>query len=123
MWRSPVDSRDRARFADWIRELKGKSGAYAIRDAKTREVLYVGSSHTGRLYPTLTRHLQFWKGVGAGPTYNRETVEIRTETTPKEEALDLEEDWIADYLPRHNRQLPEWLTSALSSQDDGNTPF
>ncbi len=44
-------------YPDWIRALKDEAGVYVIRDAESREILYVGSS-SGRLYDTLTRHLQ-----------------------------------------------------------------
>jgi hypothetical protein len=44
-------------YPQWVRDLKHKSGVYLIRDADTRELLYVGSS-SGRLYDTLTRHFQ-----------------------------------------------------------------
>jgi Uri superfamily endonuclease len=38
-----------------VRDLKGKSGVYVIRE--NGETVYVGSS-VGRLYETLTRHFQ-----------------------------------------------------------------
>ena len=44
-------------YPQWVRDLKGKSGVYVIRDATSHEILYVGSS-SGRLYDTLTRHFQ-----------------------------------------------------------------
>ena len=44
-------------YPEWVRALKGKAGVYVIRDAETREIVYVGSS-AGRLYDTLTRHFQ-----------------------------------------------------------------
>jgi hypothetical protein len=47
----------RERYPDWVRELDGKSGVYVIRDERSHEILYVGSSST-RLYDTLTRHFQ-----------------------------------------------------------------
>lgn len=52
----PVGARGEP-YPQWVRDLKGKSGVYLIRDASTHELLYVGSS-TRRLYDTLTRHLQ-----------------------------------------------------------------
>lgn len=67
-WRSPIDDRG---LAEWVRALRGQglSGVYLIRDAPTREMLYIGESHTGRLFETLTRHLYVWTGRGAGPSY------------------------------------------------------
>ncbi len=45
-------------YPDWVRALRGHSGVYVIRDRASGETLYVGESHTGRLYQTLTRHFQ-----------------------------------------------------------------
>jgi hypothetical protein len=50
--------RTNERYPDWIRALRGKSGVYVIRDRQTGETLYVGESHKGKLYETLTRHVQ-----------------------------------------------------------------
>ena len=50
----PVGSSGDA-YPQWVRDLKGKSGAYVIRERG--ETVYVGSS-VGRLYDTLTRHFQ-----------------------------------------------------------------
>lgn len=36
------------------------SGVYAIADA-SRRTLYVGESHTGRLFDTITRHFRSWR--------------------------------------------------------------
>ena len=44
-------------YPEWVRSLKGKAGVYVIRDAKSGEIVYVGSS-SRRLYETLTRHFQ-----------------------------------------------------------------
>ena len=76
-WRAPV-SPDGANFAEWLSALRGQghNGVYLIRDARTREVVYVGESHTGRLYETLTRHLYAWNGKGSGPSYPPEAVEV-----------------------------------------------
>ena len=64
-WQSPVAVEGRG-LADWLRDLRGGlNGVYLIRDARTREMLYVGESHTGRLYETLTRHLYSWNGPNA----------------------------------------------------------
>jgi hypothetical protein len=48
-------------YPDWVRELDGKSGVYIIREIQddgTPVTVYVGESHAGRLYQTLTRHFQ-----------------------------------------------------------------
>ena len=55
----PVGSRGEA-YPEWVRDLKGKSGVYVIREVDksgNAETVYVGSS-VGRLYSTLTRHFQ-----------------------------------------------------------------
>lgn len=70
----------------WIGELKGKSGVYVIRDFAGR-ALYVGESHTGRLYQTLTRHFQRWTGKTAGPTYSRGGVMLAVRVTPASRAV------------------------------------
>lgn len=76
-WRSPVVP-DRAGFADWLRAMRGHglNGVYLIRDTRSRQVLYVGESHTGRLFETLTRHLYAWNGRGSGPSYHAGAVEV-----------------------------------------------
>jgi hypothetical protein len=48
-------------YPDWVRRLDGKSGVYVIRETKpdgSSVIVYVGESHTSRLYQTLTRHFQ-----------------------------------------------------------------
>lgn len=47
-------------YPDWVRDLDGKSGVYVIRERRgeSAEIVYVGESHTDRLYDTLTRHFQ-----------------------------------------------------------------
>jgi hypothetical protein len=111
-------------YPPWVRELKGQSGVYLIRDAKTRELLYVGMSSTGNLYETLTRHLQqwrrwtkrgFWPGQFArsehdpGLTYPRDRVEVAVRVMPENEALDEEIRLIRTLKPRDNLigQQPE----------------
>lgn len=86
-YRDPVDPSDYTRYAGWLRELTGRSGAYVIRDAKTHLVLYVGESHTGRLHSTLTRHFQHWEGYTAGTTYDRFGVEVAVTALDEPSAL------------------------------------
>jgi hypothetical protein len=76
-WRSPLAD-DGQGLADWLRALRGQglSGVYQIRDAGTKEVLYVGESHTGRLFETMTRHLYACNGRGSGPSYHPRAVEV-----------------------------------------------
>ncbi|MBX3156809.1 MAG: peptidoglycan DD-metalloendopeptidase family protein [Deltaproteobacteria bacterium] len=92
-------------YPDWVRALRGEAGVYAIRDARTREVLYVGSSTT-RLYDTLTRHFQTWPGQYSendpGVTYDRASVEVAVRRTAPTNALDVEMRLIARLAPRDN---------------------
>jgi hypothetical protein len=46
-------------YPAWVRALRGKSGVYVIRERQrdgSSPIVYVGESHTSRLYQTLTRH-------------------------------------------------------------------
>jgi hypothetical protein len=76
-WAAPVAG-DGEGFAEWIGALRGHglNGVYLIRDRRTRQILYIGESHTGRLYETMTRHLYPWNGKGAGPSYRPELIEM-----------------------------------------------
>lgn len=84
-------------YPDWVRELHGKSGVYVIKGVSlfSTTILYVGESHTNRLYETMTRHFQSWRRakkwwVGGyvvsdndpGTTYDREACEVAVRFTP-----------------------------------------
>lgn len=101
-----------------IANLAGEtSGAYLIRSARNGFVLYVGESHTGRLYSTLTRHFQgwsrskdFWRGAGfskndPGVTYQRHLVEVAFYVTPAARAVRLQDALIRKHAPRDNLRL------------------
>lgn len=100
-------------YPDWVRALKGKAGVYIIRDAATREIVYVGSS-AGRLYDTMTRHFQAWRrwksfwrgqygeGHDPGLTYERDSVEVAVRLTSPAKSLDEEMRLIARLKPRDN---------------------
>lgn len=96
----------------FVRELRGKSGVYIIRDRETKAVLYVGESHTGRLKKTLLRHFQAWSGKTAGPTFSRNSVEIAIETTSESAAVTRQNALIADLRPALNRINPDGETDA-----------
>jgi hypothetical protein len=101
-------------YPEWVRALKGEAGVYSIRDAKSHECLYVGSS-TGRLYDTLTRHFQTWRrykgfwrgqyaeGADPGLTYPRASVEAAVRLTHPNDALIEEMQLIAKLRPRDNQ--------------------
>lgn len=103
----------RERYPEWVRELDGESGVYVIRDARTHETLYVGSSST-RLYATLTRHFQQWRrykgfwrgqygeGHDPGLTYDRARVEVAVRLTSPADSLDEEARMIRRLNPRDN---------------------
>jgi hypothetical protein len=80
------------------------------------EIVYVGQSSTGRLYQTLTRHLQswrrakrFWSGQFTGSqshdpglTYDRARISVAVRVVPAARALDEEARLIARLRPRDN---------------------
>ncbi len=107
-------------YPAWVRALRGKSGTYAIRKRagwlSSAAVWYVGESHSGNLYETLTRHFQHWRRgkswwVGAyrpaqsdpGHTYDRSDVEVMVRVGTPTAALACQERWIARLSPRDNR--------------------
>jgi hypothetical protein len=100
-WRSPIDKN--GGWAAWVRELAGRHGVYLIRDLETKELLYVGESHRGRLLPTLRRHLWSWSGRGAGPTYDPQRVQIAIELYDQpDDAVDRQFELIRSLQPRDN---------------------
>ncbi len=103
-------------YPEWVRALRGKSGVYVIRDASSRDVLYVGMSERN-LYDTMTRHLQRWtrwKGFwreqysrggqrhDPGTTYARPRVEVAVRLTARDRAADEEARLIRTLAPRDN---------------------
>lgn len=104
------------RYPSWVRALRGVSGVYVIRDRASGEPLYVGESHAGKLYDTLTRHLQRWtrwksywreRYEGENPhdpgvTYERESVEVAARVLSPERAIDEEARLIRTLKPRDN---------------------
>ena len=103
-------------YPGWVRELRGKSGVYVIRDRRSNEILYVGESHTRKLYETLTRHFQtwrrykgFWRGQYAeghdpGLSYERSSVDAAVREMPAANAVEEEERLIRRLSPRDNRR-------------------
>jgi hypothetical protein len=76
--------------------------------------VYVGQSSAGRLYETLTRHLQYWRrwktfwrdqyaeGHDPGLTYDRARVEVAVKVTAPSRAVDEEARLIRRLRPRDN---------------------
>lgn len=102
-------------YPAWLRELRTRSGAYVIRQA--RRVVYVGESHSNKLYGTITRHFQtwdrwksWWRGLygpktDPGQTYSRAGSEIAVLPTAKgEAALQAQARLIRRLRPRDNVQ-------------------
>ena len=93
------------RYPQWLRDLDGRNGVYVIREIDSGSITYVGESHSSRLYGTLTRHFQHWspKYNTAGPTYDRDQVEVAVVLVPKTHALYLQNDLICALDPEDNR--------------------
>lgn len=94
-------------YPGWLRALRGRSGVYLIRERSwfglgAWAVVYVGESHTGRLYQTLTRHFQQWSGPTAGPTYVRGDVEVRVIPLAADRAVAAQDRLIRRLRPRDN---------------------
>src|SRR5207245_2123824 len=92
------------------------------RDVRTRELLYVGESHTDRMYQTLTRHLYSWSGYGSGPSYHSVRVEVAVERLHPREANAEQYRLIQSLHPRDNVQDGRSVVGELSdSSDEGLT--
>lgn len=106
----PVGDRGE-RYPQWVRNLRGASGVYVIRQQGT--IVYVGSS-VKRLYDTLTRHFQTWRrykgywrgqfaeGHDPGLTYDRASVEVAIKLTSPDDAHEEERRMIRRLEPRDN---------------------
>lgn len=106
----PATGKD-GRYHDHLAELRRyeASGLYAILERG--KVLYVGESHTGRLYDTITRHFRKWKvdpnndrqgRRRGGTTYNRERVRVVYLITEAGDAQALQYAEIQRLGPRDN---------------------
>ena len=105
-----------APYPAWVRALTDASGVYVIRefddDAGAWQIVYVGESHRGRLYGTLTRHWQRWtRGTDdeyrhsahdPGLTYARSRCEAAVLITSHERARDVQDALIRWLAPRDN---------------------
>ena len=100
---APLD--DRWSYPAWIRGLRRSNGVYVFRDRESGEIVYVGESHSDRLYATLTRHFQRWTDAfdTAGVTYYRDEVDIAVIVVPGEHANYLQNELICALIPRDNR--------------------
>lgn len=100
------------RYHPHLAELRSyeASGVYAIIEGK--RVLYVGESHTGRLYDTITRHFRKWRidpandRIGrrrGGTTYDRDAVRVIYLITATTEAQDVQYAEIQRLGPEDNQ--------------------
>lgn len=125
VFRDVEDPEDAGRYAPWVHALKQNksSGVYVIRRRSSGEVVYIGESHTGQIYKTMTRHFQSWNLPGeSGKTYSRGTHEVAVIVTPPGRAVAEQDDLITRLAPRDNvigaepepYEIPEdeWATSA-----------
>ena len=105
-YRPPCDAN--GHFADWLNALRNQSGAYVIRSRRTREILYIGESHTGRLAKTIKRHFYGWQDDAerVHNTYSRQRVEIAVRLTPPPAAVGAQDNLIRRLEPRDNGYTP-----------------
>lgn len=124
-YRSVVLARDRSRFAQWVRNLKGECGVYVIRRTAMfgglGDVLYVGESHSGKLYETLTRHFQKWDHpLQEVFTYDRHRVWVAVQVTScGDAALEVQDALICSLRPIDNLKTPD---CGIVEEDD-EVPF
>lgn len=106
------------RYPAWVRALDGKSGVYVIKEVQrdgSEEIVYVGESHSAKLYDTLTRHFQTWRrskkfwrgqfggqGHDPGLTYPRHRVTVAARVLSPTRAIAEEARLIAKLRPRDN---------------------
>lgn len=98
-------------FAPWVRSLGGWDGVYIIRARKWNgspgEYLYIGESHEGKLYATMTRHFQHWEGPQSKTTYDREDVLVAVKLTRNGvAAIEAQDALICDRQPKDNLDRP-----------------
>ena len=108
----PVVDYDDGRYCQPLAAIRNgaHSGVYMIcRDSRGREVLYVGESHSGRLYDTITRHFRQWKRRNdpngrrfGGVTYDRHAVRVCFVLADAGDVADLQYGYIQALAPRDN---------------------
>lgn len=118
---------DAGRFAAWINNLRDFSGAYVIRNRHTKEVLYVGESHTGRMSKTIKRHFHAWNDSTDRQHFTADAgdVEIAVRVTPGKIAISTQDKLIKQLKPKYNTVGSEEPYEGLSPFDvnDQMDPF
>lgn len=107
-WFQPYDELpfpDRGKLNKLIRDAKGKTGVYLIKE--NNKVVYVGYSASD-LYKTLTRHFQKWNDKQYRVTYDvwKENYKVKILYTKKNKVRNLECDMYHKYKPRDNFNSP-----------------
>jgi excinuclease UvrABC nuclease subunit len=107
VYRRPSESK--GSFLPWVGTLKNQSGVYVIRSIQTKEVLYVGESHTGNLGKTLKRHFFEWRDdpERTHNTYDARRVEVAIRLCPQKSAQGAQDRLIRRLQPRDNGTMPE----------------
>ena len=108
------------KYHPFLRRARGMSGVYAFWEMVTFErkgvmdilpqIVYIGESHTRRLYETITRHFRRWDGRAA--QYAREDMLVAFIITGSDEAVTRQYAEIQIHHPRDNEV--ECATSACS---------
>lgn len=107
--------------------VKGRNGVYAIRDAETHDVLYVGESHTGRMWKTMLRHFQgqrTFDAIGEWTHPNPEDVQVMVWTTLSgPDAQDLEMVIVSRLAPMQVRGMASRVfPHDVEPDDDDDEP-
>jgi excinuclease UvrABC nuclease subunit len=112
------------RYPDWIRALRKRNGVYLIRERRSGKVIYIGESHSERLYATLTRHFQRWsdKYNTAGVTYDREAVDVAVIVVPQSHAAYLQNELICEFDPRDNRLICDQIFEYVEDEQGRDPP-
>jgi hypothetical protein len=110
---------------EWNKHVRGightRSGVYALRDRSSGEVLYVGESHTGRLWKTLLHHFQGrekFSKVGEWTHGAPERLDVAVWLFPADEALAAEGDVIERLEPSGNLRVHR-----VTEEESGDVPF
>lgn len=102
------------RYSPALVKLRGRrlSGVYALFLTATRECVYVGESHSGRLFETITRHFRAWKAprrlpyangrTSGGTTYKRAEISVVWVVTKGDDAQAVQFAEISNLRPRDN---------------------
>jgi len=109
--------------------VRGRNGVYAIRDKDSHDVLYVGESHTGRLWKTMLRHFQgqrTFEGIGEWTHPDHAQVQVQLYlTTSGADAQDLELVIVSRLAPIEVRGMyaTVWGDDVPPDDDEDPVPF